>query len=167
MFWPNLPLVWKCLEHWNGTVCVDEGKNATSANQRLSSTSSRNLKYLKLGVVPDLNCVEDLRMKFVEFINRGIPARHFQARLFLRPFWLPEGSGVQPSFGLPSGSSTNCLSLHVVNFAWPPYYNYDDITCPCTGTSFYIWAGTKNRAGALRSLKRNTRCSRLKYNNSA
>ena len=35
-------------------------------------------------------------MKLAGFKNRGIPARHFRARLFPRPFlaW-PEGSGVQ------------------------------------------------------------------------
>ena len=34
-------LAQKCLEHWNAAVGVDEGKNATSANQRSSSTNDR------------------------------------------------------------------------------------------------------------------------------
>ena len=29
-------LAWKCLEHWSTANGIDEGKNATSANQRLS-----------------------------------------------------------------------------------------------------------------------------------
>ena len=37
-FWPTRKglgnnLSWKCLEHWNAAVGVDEGKNATPANQ--------------------------------------------------------------------------------------------------------------------------------------
>ena len=32
-------LAWKCLKRWNAAVGVDEGKNATSANWRLSSTN--------------------------------------------------------------------------------------------------------------------------------
>ena len=31
----------KCPEGWNAVVIVDEGKNATSANQRLNSTNDR------------------------------------------------------------------------------------------------------------------------------
>ena len=49
------------------------------------------------------NCVEDLRMKFSEFKDYRSPARHFQARLFPRPFLTrPEGSGVQ---------TTSCLAV--------------------------------------------------------
>ena len=45
-FWPHKigsgeNLAQKCLECWNVAVGVDEGKNATSANQRSSSTNDR------------------------------------------------------------------------------------------------------------------------------
>ena len=44
------------------------------------------------------NRVEDLKMKLAAFKSHGIPARHFRARLFPRPFlaW-PKGSVVQTS----------------------------------------------------------------------
>ena len=45
-FWPCdgvvKNLAQKSLECWNPVVGVDEGKNVTLANQRLSSTSDRN-----------------------------------------------------------------------------------------------------------------------------
>jgi len=50
-------LAWKHLEHWNAAVGVDEGRNTTSANLT--------------------NHTEDLKRKFTEFRNHGIPARHF------------------------------------------------------------------------------------------
>ena len=51
-------LAQKCLEHLNAAVGVDEGKNATSANQHSSSTNDRSYinGNLKIGVVPDQSC---------------------------------------------------------------------------------------------------------------
>ena len=42
------------------------------------------------------NCIEDLKTQFAGFKNCGIPARHFRARLFPRPFLeRPERSVIQ------------------------------------------------------------------------
>ena len=91
-------LAWKCLECCNVAVGVDEGKNTTPANQYSRFTNDIYSRTKKLEKCYLTNRIEDLKMQFEGFNNHGIPARHFRARLFPRPFLVwPGGSGVQTS----------------------------------------------------------------------